>query len=393
MYHRLVRHPLRTYDPAEATIFFVPYDGGLDATVSAWDGRSLKARCPRSGIVSGYLTHNSTAQTYLRRNGGSDHFIIFSVIQGVSSLSSPGCRRLYREVCKGCRKLAIEVSYHRGDLPVITSGKASKVYSYDPTWVSVPYPSSFHYTERVKRAAWVSADDSTEIHNHLDKNHRVTHAIYIGGMHTANKMSNRLRRQLAESCNAVEDRECTWIAMGKAGARYSAADVLKQYESSTFCLHPPGDSPTRKGIFDSLLAGCIPGKSLVPFPLIHARTAIRGIAWHLTSRSVSHYTESTVVFDKYTFGDQYTWHIRRADIHEVSVYVPPTAHATFLQFLDKIEPARVKAIQKRIARIAFSLQYSLPPTGPAARVWSPPKQDAVDLILVGMAGQPTRRER
>lgn len=27
---------------------------------------------------------------------------------------------------------------------------------------------------------------------------------------------------------------------------------------STFCLQPPGDSPTRKGFFDSLLLGCIP---------------------------------------------------------------------------------------------------------------------------------------
>merc|ERR1711953_1608408 len=28
--------------------------------------------------------------------------------------------------------------------------------------------------------------------------------------------------------------------------------------NSTFCLEPPGDSPTRKGFFDALLVGCVP---------------------------------------------------------------------------------------------------------------------------------------
>ena len=62
--------------------------------------------------------------------------------------------------------------------------------------------------------------------------------------------SNRLRKELAEACRGVDDSACTWIPLGMAGARYSTSDILAKYRASVFCLHPPGDSPTRKGIFD-----------------------------------------------------------------------------------------------------------------------------------------------
>ena len=34
--------------------------------------------------------------------------------------------------------------------------------------------------------------------------------------------------------------------------------VMRAYASSQYCLHPRGDTPTRKAVFDGLLAGCIP---------------------------------------------------------------------------------------------------------------------------------------
>ncbi|ORY69443.1 exostosin family-domain-containing protein [Leucosporidium creatinivorum] len=40
--------------------------------------------------------------------------------------------------------------------------------------------------------------------------------------------------------------------------RAELASVHLAMSQSTFCLQPPGDSPTRKGFFDSLLLGCIP---------------------------------------------------------------------------------------------------------------------------------------
>jgi len=324
----------------------VPYDGGMDATVSAWDGRSLKGRCPRSGIVTNFLGGNDqNAATQMHRHGGRDHFIIFGVIQGVASLSSPGCRRLYRGRCQHCRKLSIEISYQEEDLPKFDPKKSSDAYKYDPTWTSVPYPSSFHYTDNASVSPW-----QREVG--VDAEPDSTWAIYIGGMHTTNTQSNHIRKRLAAACNAVPDDTCTWLALGKAGARYSAADILARYRRSTFCLHPPGDSPTRKGIFDSLLTGCIP-----------------------------------VVFNKFSLGNQYDWHLGAALREKVTVFVPPD-EPDFLGYLrQNYDRSRVLAMQRAIAHAAFGLQYSLPPPGPKPHVWAPPKPDAVDVLLDGMYRQ------
>ncbi|XVF29004.1 hypothetical protein REPUB_Repub15cG0082600 [Reevesia pubescens] len=51
-------------------------------------------------------------------------------------------------------------------------------------------------------------------------------------------------------------------------------NVMRVFQSSIFCLQPPGDSYTRRSIFDSILAGCI----LVFF---HPGTAYAQYTWHL----------------------------------------------------------------------------------------------------------------
>ena len=205
VYHRLIRSPLRTRDPRNASVFFIPYDGGIDATVSSYDGRLLKNRCPRSGQVGNLLKSSK----YFSKNNGRDHFLVFSVIQGVSSLLSPGCRRLYQNICKECIKLTIEISYHNSSsgeiLPIKmdesddgTDGeqknqaeKSNKSQRkpvkahYDPTWISVPYPSSWHYWENTSIVPWK-----------MQKMKRGIIAVFIGGSRTLSVTSNYLREIL-----------------------------------------------------------------------------------------------------------------------------------------------------------------------------------------------------
>ncbi len=354
IYNRMLRSPMRTLNPDEADVFFIPYDGGMDATVSAWDGRLLKARCPRSGVVAKYLHANST---YLKRKEGRDHFIVFSVIQGVSSLSSPGCRKLYHGVCKHCRKLSIEISYHKSSSP--PGKKTSIAYLYDPSWLSIPYPSSYHFWERSKVLPWKTLYSNTDIEaarTHSRSNWpgqaslgRNITAIFVGGSHTQNDKSNAIRHRLKKQCMADTSGSCMWIQLGKAGHRYEQQDILSLYRRSVFCLSPPGDSPTRKGIFDALLAGCIP-----------------------------------VVNDPFTLGDQYTWHISREDVPLMSAEVDPHSLDFMAELRSKYDFDRIVKMQKRIEQIGMQLQYSLPPAH-SSGIWSPPYPDAVDLIVTQMA--------
>lgn len=91
-------------------------------------------------------------------------------------------------------------------------------------------------------------------------------ALFVGSLHTETVSSNQLRRRLYADCKAAADagrgRMCLAVALGNHSDAAALHPIAKEgvmlYRQSTFCLTPPGDSLTRKSLFDSLLAGCIP---------------------------------------------------------------------------------------------------------------------------------------
>ena len=77
----------------------------------------------------------------------------------------------------------------------------------------------------------------------------------------ANKVTRPLRRQLYTSCAKQPSHTCTSFAPHPVVSSSSAAQTIRiaqLYFNSTFCLQPWGDGPTRAGIIDALLLGCIP---------------------------------------------------------------------------------------------------------------------------------------
>jgi hypothetical protein len=402
VFNRLVAHPQRTRDPSKASVFFVPYDGGIDSTVSSWDGRNIKNRCPRSGLVSSFLQKDLIAQQYFPRHSGRDHFVVFSTIQGVSSLGSPGCRRLYRTVCRYCTKLTIEISYHAetsesGEKALLLRKslrskrrKKNDAFSFDPTWVSVPYPSSWHFYDPAAICPWKIRERSGVQTLREPAPSRPILVAFVGGAHTQNKQSNALRRILKRQClspspssssfpkgvppsTAVPPGACHWLSTGGKSrqAPLGLRDMLDLFQRSSFCLQPPGDSPTRKGIFDSILAGCIP-----------------------------------VVFNTRTLEDQYPWHIGGSKLHNLSIFVDPArlfAGESILPILQAIPEAKRQAMRAAIAEFGSMLQYAVPPLsidigGEHAShsalkmvnisspipTWQPPEKDAVDVLLQGV---------
>ena len=64
-----------------------------------------------------------------------------------------------------------------------------------------------------------------------------------------------LTRQCAAS-EACDNLDC--FKTGPNSCKHDHAPFLRAYHEATFCLQPDGDTPTRQGIFDAILAGCIP---------------------------------------------------------------------------------------------------------------------------------------
>ncbi|KAE8729471.1 Xyloglucan galactosyltransferase KATAMARI1 [Hibiscus syriacus] len=66
-----------------------------------------------------------------------------------------------------------------------------------------------------------------------------------------------IRNEVIDQCLATRKR-CRFLECDKTQKCHKPAYLLKLFQSSIFCLQPSGDSNTRRSIFDSIVAGCIP---------------------------------------------------------------------------------------------------------------------------------------
>lgn len=139
-----------------------------------------------------------------------------------------------------------------------------------PPYLAVPWPTQFH------------AASDRDISEHLASLRRLARPYlmaFYGGEHGRQAS---LRHTLHEACRDAASRCVSLHVPGCASPRFTpdaclvhaAAEnggggagarnvtlfehLLAGYASSEFCLMPAGDTPTRQGIFDALLTGCIP---------------------------------------------------------------------------------------------------------------------------------------
>lgn len=118
---------------------------------------------------------------------------------------------------------------------------------------------------------------------------------------------------------------------------------------ATFCLVPPGDTATRKGLFDAILSGCIP-------VLLYRESA--HFPWHLPA-------------DAQTF----------AVLLSAALVLEDPEH--IMRALRGVPPAEIQAKQRALAALAHRVQYSAGEQSSAERAELGP--DALDLVLAGLA--------
>ncbi len=163
---------------------------------------------------------------------------------------------------------------------------------------------------------------------------------------------------MVDDCLA-HSQHCTWVQIGHTSQDKTLVGILSVYRQSIFCLCPPGDDPSRKALFDSLLSGCIP-----------------------------------VIFHPATLYNQYPWHfLSEEEAVEVSVNIPyPNGKPlkSVIQYLLSIPKEEVLRKQTLIEKLAPKLQYSAPPLVNLKDIhdqtrWDPPFPDAADMILDGIS--------
>lgn len=317
IYHRALKDPRRTLDPSKATSFLIPYDFANDAAFYKDCVKSKGVcfdfrRCPLAPKVEELLNKSP----WYNRNHGHDHILIVGMNYAMDHyILKPLCKSLLAGTCRNCTKFAID------DYSFLHSGNEG-IDSRGDFWHAAPFPADFHWSREVSGPfPW-------------ENTNRTVLVSYIGSDRSFYPPARRLRGSIIHYCR-LHPNECTHGSYGFEGTRYShnieGHRPLQLAQQSIFCFQPIGDLMTRKGLFDSILQGCIP-----------------------------------VVFDVLTASVMYTWHWEESFWNEVVIEYPfhPTAHRYFdpvaaLLKLYQNESASIARKQELIRSRVFQLQYGL----------------------------------
>eukprot|EP01038_Epipyxis_sp_PR26KG_P008500 gene8500-11492_t len=282
----------RTFDPNLATTFIIPYDIGMDATFTESNGRMRRTGCPIAKEVIPLLQSSS----YFNKNNGYNHLLINS--------------------------LSID------DYMFVSKDRSFEMKNRGINWHAVPFPSDYHYNMNITAPIlppWERATFPRLLHN----NQQII-ISFLGTTKVFNQVSTSIREALVLQCNNHSD-------ICKHVEYYHEYDRSQHIISrdSIFCLQPPGNLPTRKSVFDSILSGCIP-------VFFHPLTAKLMYEWHINQ---SQWEEIAIHYDSYE------------ENQELLSGSTDFINKLYMIYLNN--PKEIIRKQELIKQIGFQLQYSL----------------------------------
>ncbi|XVF51501.1 hypothetical protein PTKIN_Ptkin04bG0190000 [Pterospermum kingtungense] len=259
---RALKHPCRVYNENEAKLFYVPFYGGLD--ILRWHFKNV-SNDVKDTLALELVKWLENKKPWLQKSG-KDHVFVLGKISWDfrrSRDASWGTRLLELDQMQNSMKLLIERQpWHIND-------------------IGVPHPTYFHPH---------SDDDIITWQLKIIRSNRENLVSFAGAARPG--APQNIRSILINQCNSDQSK-CRFLNCTSGGCD-QPEHVIELFMESEFCLQPPGDSPTRKSVFDSLVSGCIP-----------------------------------VLFDPFTAYYQYPWHL-------------PEDHSKYSVFIDQEEVRRGK---------------------------------------------------
>ncbi|KAL3680563.1 hypothetical protein R1sor_023519 [Riccia sorocarpa] len=298
---RLRNYECLTTDDSKASLFYIPYYGGMD--VLRWhftDNVTNELRDALTWEVVRWLE----AQEAWKRNEGLDHVLVLGKITwdfrrpAEADADQWGSKLLSLPQMFAPAKLLIERN------------------PWESNDIGVPHPTFFHPKSDEEIRTWLS---------HCEKSER-RYLVSFAGMPRPNMLGN-VRGHLIQQC--LDNPQDCFLLRCEGTLCLRPDSTMDVFLHSHFCMQPPGDSPTRRSVFDSLIGGCIP-----------------------------------VLFDPYTAYYQYPWHLPE-DPKSFSVYIPTRdvmeGKANIIEILKSISIEERAAIRTRIIQdIIPGLLYSAP---------------------------------
>ncbi|CAL5187523.1 unnamed protein product [Lathyrus oleraceus] len=240
---KVLKHPCRVYNENDAKLFYVPFYGGLD--VLRWHFKNV-SNDVKDGLGLELLKWLERQVTW-KRNFGKDHVFVLGKISWDfrrTSDSPWGTRLLELEKMQNPIKLLIERQpWHLND-------------------IGIPHPTYFHPK---------SDNDIIDWQLKIIRSNRKNLVSFAGA--ARNDADDHIRLIIIDQCSSKSDGKCKFLNCSSVKCN-EPESIIQLFVESEFCLQPPGDSPTRKSVFDSLISGCIP-------VLFDPFTAYYQYPWHL----------------------------------------------------------------------------------------------------------------
>ncbi|KAM2692071.1 hypothetical protein EV2_006400 [Malus domestica] len=242
---RIKRYNCLTKNSSLASAIFVPYYAGLDVARYLW-GSSISIRDSGSFEITKWLREKPE----WKKMWGRDHFMVAGRItwdfrRWTDKDSEWGTKLMLLPESKNMTMLAIESS------------------PWNSNDFAIPYPTYFHPSKDIEVFQW---------QNRMRRQKRRILFSFAGGPRP--NLQNSIRNEIVDQCRAAR-RKCKLLECTSGPDKcHKPVFVMKMFQGSVFCLQPPGDSLTRRSIFDSILAGCIP-------VFFHPGSAYVQYLWHL----------------------------------------------------------------------------------------------------------------
>ncbi|WCJ25984.1 Exostosin family protein [Euphorbia peplus] len=336
-HRRMLEYPCLTPDPNLADAVYLPYYASIDAI-----------RYLYGPDVNNSVEHGVGLYEFLRRSDpgiwkrkdGFDHFLVMArpawdfsqavdvdpPIWGTSFLELPEFYNVTALIVEG------------------------RLWPWQE--LSVPYLTSFHPPTLTLLESWVKRVRNSK---------RTTFMLFAGGGGVG--ATPNIRRSIRTECENVTDD----VFVGNGGYRYLSYNkvcdlvdcsngicehdpirYMRPIVQATFCLQPPGDTPTRRSTFDAIIGGCIP-----------------------------------VFFEEQTAKSQYRWHLPEERYGEFAVFIPKEEVVfkglRILDVLMGIPRAQVRKMKEKVIEMIPRIVYRKHGSSSSLRA----QKDAFDIAIEG----------
>ncbi|KAK8275674.1 hypothetical protein V6Z11_D10G152400 [Gossypium hirsutum] len=243
-HNKMKRYECLTNDSSIASAIYVPFYAGLDMSLYLWGFNTTVRDSASLGLVK-WLSEKPE----WKRMWGRDHFLVAGRIAWDFRRQSDnetdwGSKLRFLPESKNMSMLSIESSSWNNDY-------------------AIPYPTCFHPSKDSEIFRW---------QDRIRRQNRQYLFSFAGAPRP--EYQNSIRGKIIDQCLASKS-QCKLLDCNYGTTNCdNPVNVMKVFQSSIFCLQPPGDSYTRRSIFDSILAGCIP-------VFFHPGTAYAQYIWHL----------------------------------------------------------------------------------------------------------------